>query len=48
MEDILDKVDKFSIDWDNFDVPNNDNQDPGSLSNSNIFNQSKKSDSRKS
>lgn len=47
MEEIMDKVDKFSIDWDNFDVPN---QDPhaASMSNSDIFNKSKKSQSQKS
>ena len=43
MEDIMDKVDKFSIDWDNFQPPNN-NESPASRSAvSDIFNKSKKS-----
>lgn len=42
MEDILDKVDKFSIDWDNFDAPNRD-QSVNNSQVSDIFNKSKKS-----
>jgi hypothetical protein len=44
----MDKVDKFSIDWDNFDAPVNDDK-PGSQSAvSDVFNKSKKSMSQQS
>lgn len=46
MEDILQKVDKFSIDWDNFDAPNNHSQSKSHSAVSDIFNKSKKSQSQ--
>lgn len=44
----MDKVDKFSIDWDNFDAPNNDEKSGSHSAVSDVFNQSKKSMSQKS
>lgn len=48
MEDIMDKVDKFSIDWDNFDALHNNSKSMDKSATSDVFNKSKKSESRKS
>ena len=43
IEEILDQHDKFSVDWDNFDAPN-DEPSETSQSVSGVFNRSKKSE----
>lgn len=47
MEDIMDKVDQFSADWDNFEAPGDDSMDRSKSDASKVFNQSKKSESEK-